>query len=123
MAAIIPGIERSVLLVEEYPALAIAIESALKKFGPQHRTHIATSLAEARAIALERKPELIILDFDPPHPGAIAFFEELQSALPSSRVLVIAAGISPEIASERGSNGALQFLEKPFEPRRRRHWT
>ena len=115
MAAIIPGIERSVLLVEEYPALAIAIESALKKFGPQHRTHIATSLAEARAIALERKPELIILDFDPPHPGAIAFFEELQSALPSSRVLVIAAGISPEIASERGSNGALQFLEKPFE--------
>ncbi|PYJ42569.1 MAG: hypothetical protein DME86_05085 [Verrucomicrobia bacterium] len=115
MPATTPGIERNVLLVEEYAALAIAIESALKKFAPQHHTHIATSLAEARSIALERKPELIILDFDPPHPGAIAFFEELQSTLPSSRVLVIAAGTSPEIASERGSNGALQFLEKPFE--------
>jgi len=113
--ATIPGIERNVLLVEEYNALAIAIESALKKFAPQHRTHVASSLAEARTIALERKPELIILDFDPPHSGAIAFFEELQSALPSGRVLVIAAGTSPEVASERGSNDALQFLEKPFE--------
>jgi DNA-binding response OmpR family regulator len=110
-----PGIERNVLLVEEYNALAIAIESALKKFAPQHRTDVASSLAEARTIAIERKPELIILDFDPPHPGAITFFEELQSVLPASRVLVIAAGISPEVASERNANSALQFLEKPFE--------
>jgi DNA-binding response OmpR family regulator len=113
--ATIPGIERNILLIEEYNALAIAIESALKKFAPQHRTHVAASLAEARTIALERKPELIILDFDPPHPSAITFFEELQSALPASRVLVIAAGTSSEVAGERGPNGALQFLEKPFE--------
>jgi DNA-binding response OmpR family regulator len=113
--ATIPGIERNILLVEEYNALAIAIESALKKFAPQHRTHVAGSLAQARTIALERKPELIILDFDPPHPGAITFFEELQSVLPASRVLVIAAGTPSEVAGERGPNGALQFLEKPFE--------
>jgi len=113
--ATIPGIERNVLLIEEYAALAIAIESALKKFAPQHRSHVAASLAEARTIALERKPELIILDFDPPHPGAITFFEELQNALPASRVLVIAAGTLSELAGERGPNGALQFLEKPFE--------
>ncbi|PYI90881.1 MAG: hypothetical protein DMF03_04290 [Verrucomicrobia bacterium] len=110
-----PGIERNVLLVEEYNALAIAIESALRKFAPKHRTHVASSLAGARTIAIERKPELIILDFDPPHPSAITFFEELQSVLPASRVLVIAAGISPEVARERSANGALQFLEKPFE--------
>ena len=107
MPATIPGIERNVLLIEEYAALAIAIESALKKFAPQHRSHVAASLAEARTIALERKPELIILDFDPPHPGAITFFEELQNALPASRVLVIAAGTLSELAGERGPNGAL----------------
>ncbi|MEY2491647.1 MAG: two-component system, OmpR family, alkaline phosphatase synthesis response regulator PhoP [Verrucomicrobiota bacterium] len=115
MPATTSGIERSILLIEEYHALAVAIESALKKFAPQHRTHVARSLAEARTVAHAQKPELIILDFDPPHSGAIGFFEEIQSVLPDSRVLVIAAGTSPELVAERGANGALQFLEKPFE--------
>jgi DNA-binding NtrC family response regulator len=109
------GIERSILLIEEYDALSVAIESALKKFAPYHRTHVARSLAKARTVAHAEKPELIILDFDPPHPGAIGFFEEIQSVLPDSRVLVIAAGISPDLVAERGGHGALQFLEKPFE--------
>ncbi|HEY2101652.1 MAG TPA: response regulator [Chthoniobacterales bacterium] len=115
MPATTPGIERSILLIEEYDALSVAIESALKKFAPQHRTHVARSLAEARTVAHAQKPELIILDFDPPHSNAIGFFEEIQSTLPDSRVLVIAAGTSPELMAERGGHGALQFLEKPFE--------
>jgi DNA-binding response OmpR family regulator len=107
--------QRNVLLIEEYDALSVAIQSALKKFAPQHRFHAVRSLAEARRAALEQKPELIILDFDPPHPGAIAFFGEIRGVLPESRVLVIAAGITPDLIAERGANGALQFLEKPFE--------
>ena len=107
--------ERSVLLVEEYDALAVAIESALKKFAPHHRAHVVRSLPEARAVTLAQKPELILLDFDPPHPGAIAFFEQMQSVLPDSRVLVIAAGSPRDLPAERGADGALQFLEKPFE--------
>ena len=107
--------ERSLLLVEEYDALAVAIESALRKFAPHHKTHVARSLVEARTLVQTQKPELIIVDFDPPHPGAITFFEELQTALPDSRVLVIAAGVTSDFTAERGSTGALQFLEKPFE--------
>ena len=107
--------QRNVLLIEEYDALSVAIQSALKKFAPQHRLHAVRSLAEARRAALEQKPELIILDFDPPHPGAIAFFGEIRGVLPETRVLVIAAGITPGLIAERGANGALQFLEKPFE--------
>jgi DNA-binding response OmpR family regulator len=107
--------QRNVLLIEEYDALSVAIQSALKKFAPLHRFHAVRSLAEARRAALEQKPELIILDFDPPHPGAIAFFGEIRGVLPETRVLVIAAGITPDLIAERGANGALQFLEKPFE--------
>jgi len=107
--------ERNVLLIEEYDALSVAIQSALTKFAPHHRFHAVRSLAEARQAALERKPELIILDFDPPHPGAIAFFGEMRGVLPDTRVLLIAAGVTPELRAERGANGALQFLEKPFE--------
>ena len=107
--------ERNVLLIEEYDALSVAIQSALTKFAPHHRFHAVRSLAEARQAALEQKPELIILDFDPPHPGAIAFFGEMRGVLPETRVLLIAGGATPELTAERGANGALQFLEKPFE--------
>jgi DNA-binding response OmpR family regulator len=107
--------KHSVLLIEEYDALAVAIESALKKFAPNHRVHVARSLAEARMIALAHGPGLIILDFDPPHPGALAFFEQMRTALAETRVLVIAAGTPRDLAGERNSPGAVQFLEKPFE--------
>jgi len=107
--------ERNVLLIEEYDALSVAIQSALTKFAPHHRFHAVRSLAEARRAALEQKPELIILDFDPPYPGAIAFFGEMRGVLPETRILLIAAGVTPELTAERGANGALQFLEKPFE--------
>jgi DNA-binding response OmpR family regulator len=107
--------ERNVLLIEEYDALSIAIQSALTKFAPHHRFHAVRSLAEARRAAVEEKPELIILDFDPPHPGAIAFFGEMRDVLPKTRVLLIAAVVTPELTAERKANGALQFLEKPFE--------
>jgi DNA-binding response OmpR family regulator len=107
--------QHNVLLIEEYDALSVAIQSALTKFAPHHRVHAVRSLAEARLAALEQKPELIILDFDPPHFGAIAFFGEMRGVLPETRVLVIAAGITPDLIAERGANSALQFLEKPFE--------
>jgi DNA-binding response OmpR family regulator len=107
--------KRNVLLIEEYDALAIAIESALTKFAPQHQFHAVPSLQEARQFALEHKPELIILDFDPPLPGAIAFFGEMKGVLPETRVLALVAGLPPDLMAERGANGALQFLKKPFE--------
>jgi DNA-binding response OmpR family regulator len=107
--------KRNVLLIEEYDALSVAIESALTKFAPQHQSHAVPSLAEARRFALEHKPELIILDFDPPLPGAIAFFGEMKGVLPETRVLALIAGVPPGLIAERGANGALQFLKKPFE--------
>jgi DNA-binding response OmpR family regulator len=105
----------SVLLIEEYDALSVAIQSALTKFAPQHRFQAVSSLPEARQVALEHKPELIILDFDPPLPGAIAFFGEMKGVLPDTRVLALVAGVPPDLIAQRGANAALQFLTKPFE--------
>ena len=107
--------KRHVLLIEEYAALSVAIESALTKFAPQHQVHAVPSLAEARRFALEHKPELIILDFDPPLPSAITFFGEMKGVLPETRVLALVADVPPALIAERGANGALQFLKKPFE--------
>jgi len=105
----------SVLLLEGYDALAVAISSALKKFAPRYVTVVARSLAEARVLAARNAPDLFIIDFDPSYPGLTEFLHEMQGAHASARVLVIAAGVSREIAAERRSFGALQFIEKSFE--------
>jgi DNA-binding response OmpR family regulator len=109
------GTAPSVLLIEEYDALAAAITSALKKFAPQHRTRVVESLSEAESAAAETQPQLFVIDFDPPHPNAIEFLNRIGPAHPDARVLVIASGTSPAFASERYGPNAIQFVEKPFE--------
>ena len=107
--------QRNILLLEEYDALAAAISSALKKFAPQHFGAVARSLAEAEKLASDLDPELFILDVDPPWTGLTNFLEKMRAAHPNARALVIGGAIPSEIAAERGSSGALQFIEKPFE--------
>ncbi len=106
----------SILLVEEYSALGVAISSALKKFAPQHATRVAQTFTEAESLAAELRPELFILDLDPPPAsGEIEFFYNLKRNFPHARVLVIAAGTSRELRAQRGTAGAIQFVEKPFD--------
>ncbi|MDQ6808849.1 MAG: response regulator, partial [Verrucomicrobiota bacterium] len=107
--------EASILLVEEYDALAIAIGSALRKFAPHHARRVAASLPEAQAIAEADTPELVVIDLDPPQTGLVAFLEQLKTSQPTLRVLAIGCGISTKFAAARAGDGAVQFLEKPFE--------
>ena len=109
------GTAPSVLLIEEYDALAAAITSALKKFAPLHQTRVVESLGEAASAAAETMPQLFVIDFDPPHPNAIEFFNRLAPAHPDARVLVVGSGTAPEFALERYGPNAIQFVEKPFE--------
>jgi DNA-binding response OmpR family regulator len=109
------GTASSVLLVEEYDALAAAIASALKKFAPRHRVRAVESLAEAEASLAETSPQLVIVDFDPPRPDAIEFLEKISAANPNVRFLAIASGVPPELNADRYGANAIQFIEKPFE--------
>ncbi len=106
---------RGILLVEEYGALAVAITAALEKFAPLHRVKTARNFAEAEQIAASIRPELFVIDLDPPPPYEINFFRSLSAQYPEARALIIAVGTSPELRAERGPGGALQFLEKPFD--------
>lgn len=101
--------------MEEYDALAIAISAVLRKYAPGHDVRVARSLAAAEQAAKEMEPELFVLDLDPPPAGDIDFFGKIQRHFPESRVLVVASGTSPELRAERGTAGAVQFIEKPFD--------
>jgi DNA-binding response OmpR family regulator len=104
-----------ILLIEEYDAIASAISSALKGFAPNHEATVAHSLAEAQKITKKFSPDLLVIDFDPAYPGLTEFLAKLREAYPDTKVLIIAPGVSAELAAERRSFGALQFLEKPFD--------
>jgi len=106
---------RGILLVEEYGALGVAIASALHKFAPLHKVRVAHTFAEAETAAATIQPELFVLDLDPAPVGEVEFFNKLRTRHPNARVLVIAAGTSRELRAERGTAGAIQFIEKPFE--------
>ncbi len=107
--------ERGILLLEEYGALAVAIASALRKFAPLHEVRVARSLAEAEKLAAGVRPELFVLDLDPPLGGELDFLKKLSAQYPEARALVIAVGTSAALRAEGDTVGALQFLEKPFE--------
>jgi DNA-binding response OmpR family regulator len=112
-----PGttLQPSVLLLEEYDALAVAIGSALKKFAPRHATKRVRSLAEAEKITKKFSPDLFIIDFDPAYTGLTEFLQKMRDSHPDSRVLIIAPGVSRELAAERRPFAALQFVQKPFD--------
>ena len=106
---------RGILLVESYDALRIALSSALRKFAPNHAIRVTPTLADAE-VALETiRPELFVLDLDPAAGGEIAFFDRLRKRHPGTRVLVIAAGLSPDLRAALGPAGAIHFIEKPFD--------
>jgi DNA-binding response OmpR family regulator len=105
----------SIVVLEEYDALAAALSSALKKFAPHHNGAFAGSLKEVEKLAGDLRPELFIFDVDPPWAGITKMLEQLRDSHPEARVLIIGAPIPQEIAAERGSFGALQFVEKPFD--------
>ncbi len=109
----VPG--GDVLLTEKYNVVATAIVSALKRFAPSYKFHIASSLHGAELLATKTAPELFVIDFDPPEEGAIGFFTRMRSAHSSARVLVITPGVSPEVVTETAEMGAIHFLAKPFE--------
>ena len=109
------GTASSVLLVEEYDALAAAITSALKKFAPRHRTRAVESLGQAEALATEMQPQLFIVDFDPPRSDAIEFLQRISLTNPEARFLAIASGVPAQFSVERFGPNAIQFVEKPFE--------
>ena len=105
----------SILLIEEYDALAAAISSALRKFAPRHNTVVVRNLAEAKTAAKKIEPALIVIDFDPAFPGLSAFLHKMRDAYPDARVLIIAAKIPGDLAAESRAVGAIQFVDKPFD--------
>ncbi len=111
----VSALPASILLIEEYKALAIAFGSALKKFAPNSEIRVVGSLPEADALLSELTPTLLVIDCDPPPRHSLKFFNRLRTLLPDARVLIVAAENAEEFADQDAFRPALEFIKKPFE--------
>lgn len=106
---------RGIILVEPYDALGIAISSALHKFASLHQVRAVPTLAAAETAAANLHPELFVIDLDPPSGDEVRVLNRLREEFPQARALVIAPGHARELRAFRGTAGAVQFIEKPFD--------
>ncbi len=73
-------------------------------FAPLHTVRVAPSFPGGLELASEIRPELFVLDLDPPPVGAIPFLIKLQADYPESRILCAAAGTSVTLCAARGKS-------------------
>jgi CheY-like chemotaxis protein len=108
-----------VLCVEDSEANYRLIESVLQD-RPGTNLLWAETGQRAVALALEKRPQLVLLDLDLPDMHGSKVLELLQSqpATAKTPVIVISADATPSQIERMLSAGARNYLTKPFEIRR-----
>lgn len=106
----------SVILLEEYQPIAVALRVALQRAAPEmDDLRVFPSLSETEAAISQRGADLVIIDVDPPHRGTVDFFNKVKETLPATKALIIAPQNVPEVGAATGGMRAFHFIKKPFE--------
>jgi two-component system response regulator AtoC len=114
-AAVAPALVRRVLVVDDEPLIRWSLHETLGERG------YAVFEAEDGRGALEevtagnQPPELIVLDYRLPDSNDLGLLSRIVSMAPSSRVILMTAHYSPELARAALDRGAFSVLHKPFE--------
>ena len=103
-----------VLVIDDDPAIVRLVSSVLQREG--HGFQSAGSAAQARPLLLQRRYDLILLDYHLPDVTGDQLLEAIsrhpnQAGVP---VLVITGETSPKLANELRQHGAAGTLIKPF---------
>ena len=108
-----------VLCVEDSEANYRLIESVLQE-RPGTKVLWAETGQSAVALALEKRPHLVLLDLDLPDMHGSKVLENLQAQAATAKtpVIVISADATPSQIERMLGAGARNYLTKPFEIRR-----
>lgn len=108
---------RRVLVLEDDPALARALASALEVLGFDHR--ISRCLRDARneltRLDGEWTPDLVLLDVVLPDGTALDFLRALPREAPLPVIVAMSGSAEPAQAFELATLGVRRFLPKPVE--------
>ena len=100
-----------VLLVEDEPNIASIIVFKLEREG--HRVRWEASAAPVPAVAVDFKPELVLLDSSLPDGDPFALLSTLSAVSPVVMLTEFRDSATPARATREG---AVATVEKPFKP-------
>jgi sigma-B regulation protein RsbU (phosphoserine phosphatase) len=106
----------SVLVVDDNRVNLKLIEKSLSKEG--YQIHTADTGPDARASALENRPDLILLDIEMPGESGFEVIKKLKDNAATNAIPVIfLTGVSDVDAKLKGFDlGAVDYITKPFHP-------
>jgi adenylate cyclase len=107
----------TILIVDDQEANIELLESFLA----DDYSNVKSTNDPRRALPLFNAlaPDLILLDLHMPHLDGFAVMEQLQACIPPGAyvpILVLTADVSPDVKQRALSEGAKDFLSKPFDP-------
>jgi DNA-binding NtrC family response regulator len=102
-----------ILIIEDEKLLRWALTEQLSRAG--HAVHAAGDLAEATEHLRKHQPDVLLLDLSLPDGHGLDFYEQHESQLDDSVVIVMTAVGQIEDAVRAMKLGALDFLNKPVD--------
>lgn len=103
-----------VLLVEDHPLVRDAVRGVLDGEGIEVVGE-ASGRDEALGLALQLRPEIVVLDIDLRGESALPVISELNRRLPETTVVVLTASTSERLLVEAVEAGARGFLTKDMD--------
>lgn len=107
------GSKEKVLVVEDDPAIRIGLEMNLEVEG--YRVFAAATASKGLELAVEQRPDLVILDLMLPDFSGLEVLEQLRSKFPDLSVIILSVRDALEEKVEGLRLGADDYLTKPFE--------
>jgi DNA-binding NarL/FixJ family response regulator len=100
-----------VILVEDHPLVRDAIAGVLDS-DELHVVGEASTSAEALALALQLRPDLVVLDIDLHGQSSLPLIADLRRRMPQVNVVILTASTSDALLIEAIESGARGFLTK-----------
>lgn len=102
-----------VLIVDDQREITQLLAELLRRAG--YDTATAANGDEALAQAAAHRPELVLLDLAMPGRDGIGVLQDLHALDPELPAIILTGYGSPDRARAAMSNGAFDFLTKPFD--------
>jgi DNA-binding response OmpR family regulator len=101
----------SVLIIEDEADMAFILRTQL---GKRYQTNVVQTLGDAVAFLRDHRPDVVLLDNNLPDGLGLYFLPTIFAYSDKSAVIMMSALHSSSLEKDAIEQGALAFLEKPF---------
>jgi CheY-like chemotaxis protein len=119
----VTGTTKSILIVEDDPAVVRVLRSALGAFQREHvfRIAVAADGAEALAMLEHAQFDLVLLDMYMPRMTGLEVLAQMRRLKVRSPVLMMTGNNDAQAAAEALAAGIFAYIPKPLDLRRLEH--